>query len=199
MDIETAVTAVGFGADALGFVFAESKRKITTDRAKEIIKKIPHDILKVGVFVNERAEEIQRIVSEAGLNVIQLHGDETPEYCRQFTVPVIKALSIEIETDLDQLDQYSCDYFLLDSPKGKYRGGNGVSFDWSLLEKVEFDRKKMILAGGLTIDNVAQAIKIAKPFMVDVSSGVETDGKKDLYKIKKFIETAKKSDGEEVL
>ncbi|MBY0121362.1 phosphoribosylanthranilate isomerase [Bacillus sp. S/N-304-OC-R1] len=190
-DTDTALSAIGFGADALGFVFAESKRQITADIAREIIGALPYEVLKVGVFVNEAAEEINRIVNETGINVIQLHGDETPEFCRQFSIPVIKALSIETAEDLNLLEQYSCDYFLLDSPKGKYRGGNGVTFDWSLLKQKKLENKKIILAGGLTIENVAQAINIAEPYMVDVSSGVETDGKKDQSKIKKFIEAAK--------
>ena len=190
-DAETAKMAVESGADALGFVFAESKRKITAVEAREIIKHLPNDILKVGVFVNEQAEVIQSIINETGINVIQLHGDETPEFCQTFTVPVIKALSIGTREDLNQLHHYTCDYFLFDSPKGKYRGGNGVAFDWSLLTDQQIGEKKIILAGGLTINNVAQAIETVNPFMVDVSSGVETEGKKDLAKIKIFIKTAK--------
>lgn len=191
-DVETALTAVESGADALGFVFAESKRKITSEQAREIIKELPDELLKVGVFVNEDPDVIRKIVDEAGINVIQLHGDETPEYCAQFSVPVIKALSIESHDDLNQMGLYSCDYYLLDSPKGKYRGGNGVTFDWNLLNGEKLDGKKIILAGGLSIENVEQAIEVGAPYMVDVSSGVETDGKKDVNKIRKFINQAKK-------
>lgn len=197
-DIETALSAIESGADALGFVFAESKRKITPETACRIIEQLPKGILKVGVFVNEHAHEINRIVSETGINVIQLHGDETPDFCSQFSVPIIKALSIGAAEDLDQLDQYSCDYFLLDSPKGKYHGGNGIAFDWSLLTQKRWENKKIILAGGLTIENVAEAINIAEPYMVDVSSGVETDGKKDISKVKSFIKMAKRGKKEEV-
>lgn len=197
-DVETALTAVESGADALGFVFAESKRKITSEQAREIIKELPDELLKVGVFVNEDPDVIRKIVDEAGINVIQLHGDETPEYCAQFSVPVIKALSIESHDDLNQMGQYSCDYYLLDSPKGKYRGGNGVTFDWNLLNGGKLDGKKIILAGGLSIENVEQAIEVGAPYMVDVSSGVETDGKKDVNKIKKFIDQAKKRSMHEI-
>jgi phosphoribosylanthranilate isomerase len=146
----------------------------------------------VGVFVNEQASVIQQIVDETGINVVQLHGDETPEFCKQFSVPVIKALSVESKEDLEQLNKFSCDFYLLDSPKGKYRGGNGIAFDWNILPQEQLANKKVILAGGLSVENVEEAIEITAPFMVDVSSGVETDGKKDVNKIMKFIDAAKK-------
>ncbi|WP_370223136.1 phosphoribosylanthranilate isomerase [Cytobacillus sp.] len=197
-DISTALSAIESGADALGFVFAESKRKINPESAGEIIKELPREVLKVGVFVNETKEIIEEIVSVSGINVIQLHGDETPEFCSSFSLPVIKALSIGSPEDLYQLDEYSCEYVLLDSPKGKYRGGNGVSFDWSILNNNPKQNKKMILAGGLNPENVGDGIKAANPYMVDVSSGVETEGKKDPEKIKRFIENAKCVEREEV-
>jgi phosphoribosylanthranilate isomerase len=190
-DAETALFAVENGADALGFVFAESKRKITKEQAKAIIMQLPEHVEKVGVFVNEKPDVIQEIVAYAGLTVVQLHGDETPEDCMAFSKPTIKALSIESKKDLEKIHEYPCDYFLLDSPKGKYRGGNGVAFDWSLLSGSNFGGKKVILAGGLRVDNVLEAIVKVNPEMVDVSSGVETDGIKDLLKIEKFIERAK--------
>ncbi|MDF2035936.1 phosphoribosylanthranilate isomerase [Cytobacillus oceanisediminis] len=197
-DISTALSAIESGADALGFVFAESKRKINPVAAGEIIRELPREVLKVGVFVNETKETIEEIASVSGINVIQLHGDETPEFCSSFSFPVIKALSISSPDDLSQLDEYSCEYVLLDSPKGKYRGGNGVSFDWSILNKNPKQNKKMILAGGLNPENVGEGIKAANPYMVDVSSGVETEGKKDLEKIKRFIDNAKLVEREEV-
>ena len=190
-DADTAKHAIKQGADALGFVFAESKRKVTLEKAKEIIDALPPHILKVGVFVNEDVETIRRIVEYAGLSVVQLHGDEDPEMCKAFTVPVIKALSIATRADLDKMKEYHRDYVLLDSPKGKYRGGNGVKFDWSLLSDFQTNGKKVILAGGLNEDNVEEAIGVAKPYMVDVSSGVETEGKKDLFKINRFIAKVK--------
>ncbi|PWW17513.1 phosphoribosylanthranilate isomerase [Cytobacillus oceanisediminis] len=197
-DIKTALSAIESGADALGFVFAQSKRRIAPEEAGEIIRQLPEDLLKVGVFVNETKENIEKIVEITGINVIQLHGDETPEFSGQFSIPVIKALSVGSEEDLSKLDEYSSEYFLLDSPKGKYRGGNGVSFDWSILNDKQFLDKKIILAGGLNPDNVAEGIKTANPYMVDVSSGVETEGKKDLGKIKRFIDKARSLEREEV-
>ncbi|EFV77006.1 phosphoribosylanthranilate isomerase [Cytobacillus pseudoceanisediminis] len=196
-DISTALFAIENGADALGFVFAESKRKINPEAAGEIIRELPGEVLKVGVFVNETKATIEEIANVSGINVIQLHGDETPEFCSSFSLPVIKALSVGSPDDLSQLDEFSCEYILLDSPKGKYRGGNGVSFDWSILNKPLQD-KKMILAGGLKPENVGEGIKAANPYMVDVSSGVETEGKKDPEKIKRFIENAKCVEREEV-
>ncbi|WP_163144491.1 phosphoribosylanthranilate isomerase [Bacillus sp. 22-7] len=197
-DISTALSAIESGADALGIVFAESKRKITPEAAGEIIKELPRDVLKVGVFVNETKENIEEIASISGINVIQLHGDETPEFCSSFSLPVIKALSIGSPDDLSKLDEYACEYVLLDSPKGKYRGGNGVSFDWSILNENSMHDKKIILAGGLNPENVGEGIKAANPYMVDVSSGVETEGRKDLEKIKRFIDNAKRMEREEV-
>lgn len=197
-DIETALGAIESGADAIGFVFAESKRKIDPEAAAEIIRCLPKDILKVGVFVNETKENIEEIVKVSGINVIQLHGDEASEFCKGFSVPVIKALSVGLPEDLLRLHDYSCEYCLLDSPKGKYRGGNGVSFDWSILDGNILKDKKIILAGGLNPENVAEGIKAANPYMVDVSSGVETNGQKDPKKIQRFIHEAKSVEREEV-
>ncbi|TKC19505.1 phosphoribosylanthranilate isomerase [Robertmurraya kyonggiensis] len=192
MNVETGLYAVEKGADALGFVFAESKRKITPELAKEIINQLPEHVLKVGVFVNEKPEVIMEIVNQTGLTHVQLHGDESPKDCEAFSIPVIKALSIETIVDLGKIEQYNCDYILLDSPKGKYRGGNGVKFDWNLLAEFEETGKKIILAGGLSPENIEEAMNIANPYMVDVSSGVETEGKKDLAKIQNFLARAKR-------
>lgn len=190
-DEKTALFAAEQEADALGFVFAESKRKISLPSAKAIIARLPDHVEKVGVFVNEKQENIEYIAEEAGLTAIQLHGDETPAFCRLFSLPVIKAFNIRDARDLEKLHLYDCEYVLLDSPAGKYRGGNGISFDWELLRDARPAGKKMILAGGLTAENVGEAIRKAEPYMVDVSSGVESGGKKDLQKIRNFIKAAK--------
>ncbi|MFP5115094.1 phosphoribosylanthranilate isomerase [Bacillaceae bacterium C204] len=190
-DVETAVTAAQFGADALGFVFAESKRRVSVAEAQEIISHLPKEIYKVGVFVNESSDAIEKIASTVGLTHIQLHGDEPAAFSALLSLPVIKAISFQGNEKLTALANFPSDFILLDSPKGKYRGGNGTVFNWSEVDPDVINTKKIILAGGLHADNVEEAIKIIKPFMVDVSSGVETDGKKDLRKIKTFIETAK--------
>ncbi len=190
-DVETALAAAEYGADAIGFVFAESKRRVSIEQAREIIQQLPKPILKVGVFVNEKKEVIHETVERAGLTAIQLHGDESPEFCNGFPVPVIKALSIASATDLNQIHDYPCDFLLLDSPRGSYYGGNGETFDWGILREFDFGSKQIILAGGLHSGNVVAAIEEVRPAMVDVSSGVETNGKKDLQKIQEFIDRAK--------
>lgn len=190
-DVATALGAVQAGADALGFVFARSKRKISPEAAKKIIEALPKTTQKVGIFVNEKKETIEEIAAFTGLTALQLHGDEPPKFCRQFSLPVIKALSIKEKKDLERIDLYPCKYILLDSPRGKYHGGNGVNFDWDMVSGTSFPDKLIILAGGLTEDNVLEAIHKVKPFMVDVSSGVETAGKKDLDKIQRFIQKVK--------
>lgn len=190
-DVETAVAAANYGADAIGFVFAESKRRITLEQAKEIIAHLPKEVWKVGVFVNETREEIESIASAVGLTHIQLHGDETALFSESLSLPVIKSFSFQGNESLEALGEFSSDFILLDSPKGKYRGGNGTAFNWNEVNPKLMNRKKVILAGGLNADNVEAAIKIIKPYMVDVSSGVESVGIKDLRKIKTFIEKAK--------
>ncbi|WP_141434233.1 phosphoribosylanthranilate isomerase [Bacillus sp. 03113] len=196
-DIETAVYTANKGAKAIGFVFAESKRRISPAQAAEIIKELPDQILKVGVFVNESKETIERIIEETGINAVQLHGEESPSFCEAFSVPVIKAFSVGKKEDLEIIRDYTCEYILLDSPKGQYRGGNGISFDWSILKGNDFKGKKLILAGGLNEQNVLTAIQEVHPYMVDVSSGVETNGVKDLNKIDGFLSIVRDAEKKE--
>ena len=188
---QDALFAANNGADAIGFVFAESKREISPLAARKIISKLPQETKKVGVFVNPSKELIHEIVETTGIDYVQLHGNETPEFCHSIPYPVIKALSIQSKEDLQKIHEYSCDFVLLDGPKGKYHGGNGISFDWSMLSTFDFKHKKVILAGGLNPENVKAAIANTSVFMVDVSSGVETDGEKDLIKIKDFLTAVK--------
>ncbi|MDR4170321.1 phosphoribosylanthranilate isomerase [Bacillus nitratireducens] len=191
-DVETAKHACEYGADAIGFVFAESKRKITPGLAKEIIQELPANVLKVGVFVNESVEVIQKIADECGLTHVQLHGDEDNHQIRRLNIPSIKALGVTSEDDMKNAQTYEVDYILFDSPKEKFHGGNGKKFSWKLLAHMPKEsREKTILAGGLNTINIEKAIQTVQPYMVDVSSGVETEGKKDLKKIKQFIKKAK--------
>lgn len=194
MNREAILTAVDAGTDLIGFVFARSKRRITKEEAADLAKYIPPNVKKVGVFVNEEMEVIQEIAREAGLDYVQLHGDESPDFCREIGLPVIKAFHVASPEDLDKVARYDCDYYLLDSPAGKYRGGNGEKFDWTIVKERDFLNKKILLAGGLHADNVAAAIDEVNPAGVDVSSGVETDGVKDLDKIREFILAAKKGE-----
>jgi phosphoribosylanthranilate isomerase len=191
-DVETAKRACEYGADAIGFVFAESKRKITPEQAKEIIGEIPAHVFKVGVFVNESVEVIQKIAEECRLTHVQLHGDEDNHHIRRLNIPSIKAVGVVLEKDIERAKKYETDYLLFDSPKEKFHGGNGKTFSWELLAHMPNDlREKTILAGGLNIINIEEAIRTVQPYMVDVSSGVETEGKKDIEKIKQFIIKAK--------
>lgn len=191
-DMETAKRTCEYGADALGFVFAESKRKITPGLAEEIIQELPANVLKIGVFVNESVEMIQKIADECGLTHVQLHGDEDNYQIRRLNIPSIKSLGVTSESDMKNAQGYETDYILFDSPKEKFYGGNGKTFSWELLGHMPKElRKKTILAGGLNALNIEEAIRTVRPYMVDVSSGVETEGKKDVEKIKQFIIKAK--------
>lgn len=195
--VEAALHAARAGADALGFVFAPSKRQITPQQAKAIIKELPESVWKVGVFVNETPEQVAEIADYTGLTHIQLHGDEKPSHYRENGKSLIKAYSIREKEDMNKVDYEATDYVLLDSPPSVYKGGNGISFDWELAKGTENSRK-VFLAGGLTPDNVGTAIGMVKPFMVDVSSGVETNGEKDFQKISLFIRRAKAGEDESI-
>ncbi|MGA9226943.1 MAG: phosphoribosylanthranilate isomerase [Mesobacillus sp.] len=194
--LEAAKYAVEQGADAIGFVFAKSKRKITSMGAREIINELPAAVWKVGVFVNEDAETILQTAKTAGLTHIQLHGDEKMEPYKKIDIPIIRSVSVSSGEDLTRIKTLKTEFVLLDSPPEKFYGGNGMSFDWDLAEGIGASRQNVILAGGLNADNVQAAINKIQPFMVDVSSGVETDGQKDLLKIREFIYKAKRIEEE---
>nr|WP_245301464.1 phosphoribosylanthranilate isomerase [Virgibacillus natechei] len=187
---EAAQTAVNAGADFIGFVFAPSKREITAEDAATIAQSIPPSVKKVGVFVNETIETMTEIATLVGLDFIQLHGDETPELAEQLPFKIIKAFPAEPE-HFSAMHTYPSDFYLLDSPFGKNRGGNGTVFDWDVTRNLSIDRAKIMLAGGLTPENIQQARKQVNPGCVDVSSGVETNGEKDPKKIMNFIRLAK--------
>lgn len=188
------LAAVEAGVDAIGFVFAPSNREISVTDAKRLASVIPSDVLKIGVFVNASKETLQIIYEEVGLNYIQLHGDESPEFVEEVGLPTIKAFSIKEKADVEKARQYDADYYLFDAPGIVYQGGGGVPFDWELLENSGVPREKLILAGGLHKENVQEAIQRVKPMMVDVSSGVEKNKRKDELLMKQFIETVR--DGE---
>ncbi|ONK24746.1 N-(5'-phosphoribosyl)anthranilate isomerase [Bacillus sp. VT-16-64] len=188
---DAAIAASRYGADMIGFVFAESSRRISPEKAKEIVQLLSDNVKITGVFVNEKAEVIRDIKEMVSLDYVQLHGDESPEFCKSLGVPVIKALAIREKSVIEKMSQYNCDYFLLDSPGVQYRGGSGKTFDWHLLQDRDIPNEKIILAGGLNEINVHDAIRTVRPAMVDVSSGVETNGKKDVKKIAAFIKAVK--------
>lgn len=196
--MEAANAAVDSGADFIGFVFADSKRKISSADAALIARSIPASVKKVGVFVNDTLENMIQIAEIVGLDVIQLHGDEQAVIAEQLPYEIIKAFPAGKES-FENMSQYPCDYCLVDTPSNESRGGNGTVFDWNLLDSLQFDRSKLILAGGLTPENVKNGIEKVYPGAVDVSSGVETDGKKDSNKIKQFITNAKQTRKDEAL
>ncbi|MBZ5200989.1 tryptophan synthase subunit beta [Planomicrobium chinense] len=179
------------GADAIGFVFAPSKRRVSIEQAAELAQYVPISTDKIGVFVNASLEEIKETVEKVPLTMVQLHGDEPDELVEAIQVPVIQAFSIRSKEDVENLERSKADFILVDAPGTDYRGGSGKVFDWSLLEGAKVDASRLIVAGGLNPANVRAAIGQTNPHMVDVSSGVETDGRKDAVKIQEFIKQAK--------
>lgn len=196
MKSEHVTAAVQAGVDAIGFVFAPSRREVTIEQAKELAKLVPPSVWKIGVFVDASKEQLHKTFREVPLDFIQYHGDETPEFIRQVGLPSIKALAVETEADAIRAAGYDVDYYLFDTPGVEYKGGSGKTFDWSLLEHAGVSKTQVILAGGLHAGNVREALDQVHPFMVDVSSGVEIAKEKDTKRIQAFIHTAKgRSDG----
>ena len=185
---EDALYAVECGADALGFIFYEkSPRYIEPDNAKTIIAALPPFVTTVGVFVNKDFNDIRDMALLTGITVVQLHGDESPSYCNLVEGKLIKAIRVKNDRSIEGLKKYDVDAFLLDSFDKNSFGGSGLTFDWKLAEKAK-QYGKIILAGGLTPDNVEEAVKKVVPYGVDVSSGVEKKpGIKDNNKVKEFI------------
>lgn len=190
--LEHVEAAVANGVDAVGFMFAPSKRRITVEQAHELAKAVPDGVLKIGVFVDATEAEIRTAFERVPLDYVQYHGDESPAFIEALGFPSIKALSVRSKEDVERAAQYPVDYFLFDAPGTDYKGGSGHTFDWSLMDACGIPRDKVILAGGLQANNVGEAVAIVHPFMVDVSSGVETDGVKDPTRIQTFLQAAKK-------
>lgn len=190
-NLSDAQAAAVHGASAIGFIFYEkSSRAISIEDAKFISRHLSNNISKVGVFVNHDKAFIEEAIRSVSLNIIQLHGDETPGFCNQFDVPVLKALRIKDKASLSVMDQYNVAGFLLDTFSTKQYGGTGETFDWSLLNgKLE---TPIILSGGLNPDNILDAIDSVNPAAIDVNSGVEiSPGKKDHQKINLLFKNLK--------
>ena len=183
--------AVEAGADAIGFVFAPSSRRVTVDEAKELAQDIPPEVLKIGVFVNATQKELEHAFQEVPLDFVQYHGDERADFIQSIGLPSIKALAVRSTDDVQQATRFDTDYMLFDAPGTVYKGGSGVTFDWKLLEGAGITADRLILAGGLNPDNVGEAIQRVNPFMVDVSSGVERNKRKDESLIRAFVEAVK--------
>ena len=192
-NLADAQAAIEAGADALGFMFYEgSPRYLSTEAAAAISRQLPPSVLKAGVFVNAPEQAVRSAVAACGLDLLQFHGDEPPDYCQQFGVKTMKAFRIRDLESLRTLPDYKTDVWLLDAYTPERLGGTGETFDWDLaLEAQKFGRP-IFLAGGLTPENVADAVRRVRPYGVDVSGGVESvPGKKDHDKIRKFIATAR--------
>jgi phosphoribosylanthranilate isomerase len=192
-NLNDAIFAADYGADAIGFVFAKSKRKITKEKARAIVRQLPPFITTVGLFVNETVENMVAACRFCGLDAIQLHGNELPGLLNKLKdFKTIKAFRIQNEKDINPIQKYKANAILLDGYSENKMGGTGTTFDWKIVKKLK-TTTPIIVAGGLTHLNVSQAIKIVKPYGVDVSSGVESrPGEKDKRLIKKFIDAVKR-------
>ncbi len=186
--------AADAGADAIGLIFAESPRRMDAEEARRVSIALPDDIVKVGVFVDATPEEVLTTAREVGLDLAQLHGDETPETVaaiRGAGLPVMKALRVRNAGALDALETYEADLFLLDAWSARARGGTGETFDWGLAKSVK-GRDNIVVSGGLTPENVREAIEFFGPYGVDASSSLEErPGKKSGEKVRRFVRAAK--------
>ena len=184
---EDTMNAVALGVSAVGFIFYEhSPRHISPEHVEAIMLDMPPLVHAVGVFVNESYDTIQSVASRCKLSCIQLHGNEPPEFCTQFSLPVVKAISVNDATDIEKIPQYKgcVSGILLDTKVKNVYGGTGKTFDWGLALKAKDYDTPFMLSGGITIDNIDDAMRMVNPYGVDVCSGVEKEpGKKDYKKM----------------
>jgi phosphoribosylanthranilate isomerase len=195
-NLNDALAAVAAGADALGFNFYRpSPRYITPHAAREIVEQLPDSILTVGVFVNEASpQSVMDIANEAGLKALQLHGDESPEYCRELAANtlVIKTLAVSDSFDPARACGYNVDAIMLDTRDNRLRGGTGRVFDWSIAQQVSQLVPKLYLAGGLSPENVEEAINRVRPYAVDACSSLEDKpGTKNHRRMRAFVDTVR--------
>lgn len=197
---EDAVVASDAGADALGFNFYKpSPRYIDPELARDIISALPATVTPVGLFVDSPLEEVRETARLVGLRTVQLHGDETPDYCREVGMEVIKAVRVRDAGSLEVLKDYDVKAFLLDAYSSDLVGGTGRTFDYDLVAKAKEVGRPIIVAGGLTPETVSSVIEKTRPYGVDVASGVESSpGFKDPPKVRAFIERAKATDVETI-
>lgn len=187
---EDALSAVAAGVDALGFIFTQSPRRISPEKAARIIAELPPFVRSVGVFVNEDPSRIQEIIAGCGLDLVQLHGEESPEICLDLMPRVIKAFRIREEKDIRAMTEYrgKVRAVLLDTFQEDRAGGTGRTFDWSWAVKAKETGLPLILAGGLGPENILAALKTVRPYAVDINSAVEErPGKKDPRLVKKLM------------
>jgi phosphoribosylanthranilate isomerase len=191
--VSDGLVAAEAGADLIGLMFYEqSPRHVSLAQAAEISRALPRFLIRVGVFVNPSPDLVMRAISECQLTMLQFHGDETSDFCTHFGLMSVKAIRVRDESSLQLLENYRTDAFLLDAHSSKGLGGTGEQFNWDLAVKAQAYGRPIIIAGGLTPENVASAVQTVHPFGVDVSSGVESaPGKKDPAKVRAFIAAAK--------
>ena len=189
---EDAIFCIASGVHALGFIFYEkSKRYIRPSDAKDIIRKLPPFVSRVGVFVNSSAEDIKNVSIQTGIDTVQLHGDETPEFCDFIKKPVIKSFRVKDSLDISHIESFNVQAILFDTYDNNNFGGTGKVFNWDIIKNYNATGN-IIISGGLNKDNVGFAIKNINPYAVDVSSGVESSpGIKDHLKINKFMESVR--------
>ena len=191
-----AIMAANYGASALGFIFYEKSPRYINPKILNLwISNVPSSVKKVGVFVNKDVDKVNKIAEELNLGMVQLHGDESPEYCNQMIKPVIKVFRVNNKFDSIMLNNYQVATFLFDTYNKENHGGTGESFDWQSILQLNTEIP-VILSGGLNADNVLEGIEVVKPSAVDVNSGVEAaPGKKDEEKIKKLFTILKNTKG----
>jgi phosphoribosylanthranilate isomerase len=189
------VVAAEAGADVLGFVFYEpSSRSVSVTNAAKIARALPPLTIRAGVFVDASEDLVMRAIAECGLNLLQFHGQETPDYCVQFGLMSIKAIRVRDRSCIDLLGRYMTDAWLLDAYSADKVGGTGEKFNWDLALEARALGRPIFLAGGLNPENVAEAVRYVQPYAVDVSSGVElSPGRKDHGKVRQFIRVAKEA------
>jgi phosphoribosylanthranilate isomerase len=197
-NLDDARLAVSLGADMLGFNFFSGSRRFIGHRTRHITNRLPASVKKVGIFVNQEVTEIVKAVEEAKLDLVQLHGDETPEFVDQldrqiYPKEIIKALRVTPDFDPRSTKEYPVSYILLDSASASGDwGGTGKTFDWTIANSLPISSRVLFLAGGLNAANVAEAVRTVCPFAIDVASGVESaPGKKDAKKMEAFIRNVK--------
>lgn len=193
MEKEHIRAAVDAGVDAVGFVFAPSRRRVTVEQARELASKVPSHVLKIGVFVNATQKDLLHAFREVPLDYVQYHGEETDDFIQKISLPSIKVVSVRGDEEIKKTTCFKSDYVLFDTPGIDFRGGSGKTFDWSVIEDIPI-KNRLILAGGLHTGNVLQAIRQVNPYMVDVSSGVEVNRRKDTNLIREFIKTVKEQE-----
>ncbi|MDD2703158.1 MAG: phosphoribosylanthranilate isomerase [Candidatus Omnitrophica bacterium] len=193
-NLEDAKASIAAGCDALGFIFFKrSPRYIPPPEARKIIKRLPTKVLKSGVFVNAREKSVKRIAGLCGLDMLQFHGNESPEFCRRFPgYRVIKVFRVKDSIDLKSISGYDVFAFLFDTYSGGRSGGTGRKFDWRMMDHLHGIKTPVFLSGGLNENNVLQAVRRVRPEWVDASSLLEiSPGRKDHDKIRKFVRAAK--------